>query len=665
MGFFRFKYFISLFLLLCSCISFSQHQTNADSLKQVIVGMPDDSMKAKKIIKLSMNLISTGKYEEAEKYLIKLLMVSEKSNFKKGEAVAYNYQGIIYDDRGQMSKALENYFKALKIFDELKLYGGQADCYNNIGLIYLNQHDLDKALSYLEKSEKYAELSKKRFILDNPINNIGTVYYKKKDYKNALTYYYKAFELRKELGFNEGCIESLNNIANVHSILGDSAQALQNYRKALELSIADRNEKSISITQFAMGSVYAEKDIKKSLPFLEEALSLAEKIDLNEVKRDANKLLSDIYLKLGDPTKSLQHYKNFVTARDSFFNEENTKNTVKLEMNYEFEKKEASIKAEQEKERAVAEEKSREQKIIIMLVISGLLLVTVFAGLLFRSLKITRNQKDIIEAHKKLIENSKREVEEKNKDITDSINYAQKIQEAILPAKEIKYRVFPDAFVLFQPCGIVSGDFYWFTEKNGKRLIAAVDCTGHGVPGAFMSMIGNTFLNEIINEKGITQPNIILNELRDMIIKSLKQTGSGGQNKDGMDVSILSFDDKNNMVEFAGANNPLCLIRNGVATKINGDKQPIGYHDGKGSPFTNHRIETQKGDSLYIFSDGITDQFGGKDGKKFKYKQFQAFLLSIQDKPMLEQEKLILELFIAWKGKLEQTDDVLVIGVKI
>ena len=285
------------------------------------------------------------------------------------------------------------------------------------------------------------------------------------------------------------------------------------------------------------------------------------------------------------------------------------------------------------------------------------------------SVKKLENQKRILEEKvaertKEVVE-QKEIIEEKNKDITASINYAKKIQEAILPDKEIKYRIFPEAFVLFHPRDIVSGDFYWFSEKNGRRLIAAVDCTGHGVPGAFMSMIGNAFLNEIVNERAITQPDLILNELRKLIIKSLKQTGFDGQSKDGMDISILSFDDKNSVVEYAGANNPMWHIRDGKAEKINADKQPIGYYIGNPVPFTNHKIELQKGDSVYIYTDGYADQFGGTHGKKFKYKQMLEIILSMQEKRMLEQEKILLDIFIKWQGELEQTDDVLVIGVKV
>ncbi len=260
-------------------------------------------------------------------------------------------------------------------------------------------------------------------------------------------------------------------------------------------------------------------------------------------------------------------------------------------------------------------------------------------------------------------------VEEKNKEITDSINYAKRIQEAMFPSKEIKYRLFPDAFVLFEPRDVVSGDFYWFTEKNGKRIIASVDCTGHGVPGAFMSMIGISFLNEIVNERGITQPGLILGELRNLIIKALKQTGVVGESKDGMDISLLAFDDKKSTVEFAGANNPLLMFRKeGSSYTIEEtapDKRPIGYFRGEGLPFTNHSIKFQKGDTFYLFTDGYADQFGGPKGKKLKHKNFIELLLTLQEESMLDQEKRLLRSFNEWKGDLEQIDDVLVIGVRV
>jgi serine phosphatase RsbU (regulator of sigma subunit) len=260
----------------------------------------------------------------------------------------------------------------------------------------------------------------------------------------------------------------------------------------------------------------------------------------------------------------------------------------------------------------------------------------------------------------------KEQLEEKNKDITDSINYAKRIQEALLPPMELRENLFPESFILYKPRDIVSGDFYWFAEKNGKRLLAAVDCTGHGVPGAFMSMIGNSFLGEIVNERLLTRPALVLDKLRSMIIRSLKQSDAESGANDGMDISLLSFHQAENMkVEWAGANNPLWLMRKGECIVYNPDKRPISYSRGNTLAFTNHTIDLQKGDTLYIFTDGFADQFGGEKGKKFKYKQLQEVLLSIQNEPMKKQEEHLAKIFANWKGSLEQVDDVLVVGIRV
>lgn len=281
--------------------------------------------------------------------------------------------------------------------------------------------------------------------------------------------------------------------------------------------------------------------------------------------------------------------------------------------------------------------------------------------------KILETQKDMLEIQVKErtaeIVEQKHVIEEKNKDITDSISYAKTIQEAILPAKEIKYRLFPDAFVLLKPKDIVSGDFYWFAEKEGKRLIAACDCTGHGVPGALMSMIGNNILHQIVNEKGITSPSLILDQLNIDVRKALKQ-GDRSKTQDGMDVSLITFNGELEM-EYAGAQRPLWIIRNNELIEIKADKFPIGgIRTENEKNFTNHSIALLKNDSVYIFSDGYADQFS-KNDKKLMTKRFKQVLLDIQNKTMPQQELHLNEFIEKWKGNFEQTDDILVIGIKI
>ncbi|MBL7899598.1 MAG: SpoIIE family protein phosphatase, partial [Crocinitomicaceae bacterium] len=255
-------------------------------------------------------------------------------------------------------------------------------------------------------------------------------------------------------------------------------------------------------------------------------------------------------------------------------------------------------------------------------------------------------------------------INEKNADILASIEYASKIQEALLPTKD-NPDLFRDSFFMLKPKDIVSGDFLWYSEVDGKKIFAAVDCTGHGVPGAFMSMIGNTFLQQIVNERQITKPAEVLNELRQSVIRALNQKGLGTNRKDGMDMALCVVDEKNMKLEFAGANNPMFLIQSGVLMEIRGDKQPVGYFEGFEDPFTNHEFKIEKGDCIYITSDGYVDQFGGPKGKKFKYKQFKELLFSISLKSMQDQKKILAQTFEDWKGSLEQVDDVCVVGVRI
>ena len=290
-------------------------------------------------------------------------------------------------------------------------------------------------------------------------------------------------------------------------------------------------------------------------------------------------------------------------------------------------------------------------------------------------------QKEEIELQSKL-------VEEKNKDITDSIEYASTIQSAILPTKEFMNKLLAEHFVLFKPRDIVSGDFYWINKvTDTKIVIVAADCTGHGVPGAFMSMIGNSLLNEIILEKGIAEADQILNRLKAGIIKALKQDGSEGQAKDGMDIALAVYDRETSMVEFAGANNPIYItserstfeladgrilepvITNKAQTKnlfeIKGDKQPIGYQSERNHPFTSHQFKVQKGEAFFLFTDGYADQFGGPKGKKFMYKSFKKLILALQEKSMPEQERILNKTIEEWSAGLEQVDDICIAGVRI
>lgn len=278
---------------------------------------------------------------------------------------------------------------------------------------------------------------------------------------------------------------------------------------------------------------------------------------------------------------------------------------------------------------------------------------------------IVRERTAEVVKQKEEIEKQRDMIAEQNKNITDSIEYARRIQTAILPPGDYIRELFPHRFILYLPRDIVSGDFYWLTKKNDQIISVAADCTGHGVPGGFMSMLGIAFLNEIVNKNEVLEPNEILNQLREQVISSLHQTGKMGEAQDGMDISLFILDHKNKRLEFAGANNPLIIIRDQEIIEIKGDKMPIGIHTRADEPFTNHKVELKEGDVVYTFTDGYPDQFGGKKGKKFLSKNFKELLLKIHEKPMDKQREILEKTLLEWQGSFERVDDILVMGVKI
>jgi len=269
-----------------------------------------------------------------------------------------------------------------------------------------------------------------------------------------------------------------------------------------------------------------------------------------------------------------------------------------------------------------------------------------------------------ISAQKEEVEIQKEIVEEKNKDILDSIRYAKHIQDAILPSNEFLAQSFKDAFIFFKPKDIVSGDFYWVKKKGNKILFSVVDCTGHGVPGAFVSIVGNNSLNRAINEFNLSQPAAILDMLNSLVVESFKQQGTEDDVKDGMDIALCVLDTSTNILEYSGANNSLYLVRNGELIETRANKQPIGAYDHT-KPFTNHTIQLQRKDRVFLFSDGYADQFGGPKGKKLKYKAFKNILINDDQVDLNTLNHQLSEQFLNWKGNLEQVDDVCILGVEI
>ncbi len=606
-----------------------------------------------------------GEMNLALAYYLKSLNTALKTDDKQGIAATYNNIGHMYSNLGDIPLALLNHNKGLKIFEEIDSQSGIASSYGNIAVIYNGQGDTELALKYLKKSLKIREKIDDKKGLGSAYNNIGVIFRNNGNPDSALTYFKKSLKIREEIGDKKGMAICYNNIGATYKNDENIDLALQYHKKSLEISQEIGNKSAIAYSYNSIGILKLQKgEVKEAKEYGKKGLALAKEIGFPESIKLNAQLLYDVAQKEGNYKDALEMRNLEIQMRDSIASETNIKASANQQSKYEYEKEKALTEAEQAKKDALALEEKQKQQLITYGSIAGLVIVLLFLFVLFKRFKITQKQKAIIERQKHI-------VDEKQKEILDSIHYAKRIQMAMLTSEEyISHHFKAEFFILFQPKDVVSGDFYWATQQHNKFYIATADCTGHGVPGAFMSLLNISFLNENVIERKLENPAQILNEQRKEIIKALNPKGNENS-KDGMDCVLCSFDLYNNKLDFAAANNPLWLVRKNDSTKTNelieykGDKMPVGKYNEKSADFTPQQIDLQKGDIVYTFTDGYADQFGGNKGKKFMYKKLKDLLIQIAHLPMDEQKKSLNKTMNDWKGNNEQVDDILIIGVRI
>jgi len=457
--------------------------------------------------------------------------------------------------------------------------------------------------------------------LASHLNNIALVYQENKQFKESLKHNQKSLQIRIEINDKEGVSNSLNNIGKLYENQGLDFKAFDYFKKSLEIAL------------------------EIGCPYLIQ---------------DASENASNLYEKQGKYLKALETYKLHVKMKDSLNNESTQKSSAQQQAKYEYDKQKVLDDAEHDKLLAIEQEEKEKQQILAAATASGLGLVVMFLIFVFNRLRVTKKQKLIIEEQKEVVEAAHEELEEKNQEIIDSITYAKRIQSAILPPDKVIKEYLPESFILYKPKDIVAGDFYWMESVAGKVLFAAADCTGHGVPGAMVSVVCNNALNRSVREYGLSDVGAVLDKTREIVVQEFEK--SDEDVKDGMDIAICSLE--GTKLQYAGAHNPLWIIRNEEVIETKANKQPIGQFDNL-EPYTTHSFKLKAGDTIYIFSDGYVDQFGGAKGKKFKAKAFRELLLSIQDKAMENQKIIIDESFESWRGDLEQIDDICIIGVRV
>ncbi|MCL4816222.1 MAG: tetratricopeptide repeat protein [Flavobacteriales bacterium] len=609
-----------------------------------------------------------GDVEESLKYYNKSLYYRKKYGDKKGIAGSLNNLANVYDNLGDIVNALDFYHRSLKIREGINDINGIAECLNNIGYIYRHQGEYKLALDYYQKSLLIKEKVDDKKAIARTLNNIGIIYGNQGDSTNELFTYLKSLKIREEINDQLGIANSFVTLGSFFYAQKKYLIALDYYNKGLKLYKELEHKQGISHSLIGISRSYLKINNRtKSIYYASLALKTAKDYPLN--KRDATEILHYLYKSQGDYKKAYDMYSLYILMRDSISNYENNKTVFKKNLQYDYEKKVLAdsisyIKEKQIKEVEIAKQKAeiktkRNQQYALL---GGLFLILLFSFFLFNRFKITRKQKNIIEQQKHL-------VDEKQKEILDSITYAQRLQQAILTTPEDIQKYLPNSFLLYQPKDIVAGDFYFFEIVDNTIFYAAADCTGHGVPGAMVSIVCANALTRSIKEFELKNPGEILDKTRELVLQTFNK--SGKDVKDGMDISLCKlepYSTENYKLEWAGANNPLWIIRkydtDCTLIEIKPNKQPVGKVDNP-VDFTNHTIELQKGDTIYIFTDGYQDQFGGEKNKKFKTSNMKDLLLSIQKENLLKQKEILMQSFEKWRGSLEQVDDVCIIGIRI
>lgn len=611
-------------------------------------------------------------------YYMQASKIFESIQDSNGMAMTYINAATAYNNAGEMELSNEMDLKGIEIGRDIGQMKILSVGYKNIAMKLFNAGHLDEALVNALTSLKYA-----RLLPEDPVAEavsligIGQIYSNMQNDSAASANFTKALEIKRMYATEASYVSSLE-IYGEHlakNLFQMSPEApLYNEMKDSTLKIllasAEASKRLNQVNTLVRSYMELSKfyqaigQSRKALKYADLAYDLAKETSNLTKKQKAAKIRANALEAVGNYKEALKMTQEHYAAMDKInyeaASEMAARNKIKLEHSVKV--AQDSIKFESAHEISRKEIEFQQKQITSdkrqkWILYSGLFLIAIFSFFLFKKFKQTQVQN-------LLIEDQKSQIEEVHEEITSSIQYAKRLQSAILPPLKAIQSNFSDSFVLFQPKDIVSGDFYWFEQQGVTSYIAAADCTGHGVPGAMVSVVCSNALNQSLKEFNLTSPAAILNKTRELVIDTFSK--SGADVKDGMDISLCAINSETKEIIFAGANNPLWLIKKEApeVQEIKGDKQPIGLYAGM-IPFKEHKISFETGDQIYLFTDGYPDQFGGEKGKKMKYKPFKEFLLNHQADSLKAQDEALQKNFSSWKGEMDQIDDVCIIGLKL
>jgi serine phosphatase RsbU (regulator of sigma subunit) len=637
---------------------------NVDSALQVLKTSKEDTNKVLLLSDIAWD-VSYQNLQKGIEYSQQSVNLAEKLQFEKQYCHVYHVMGAIYADMAEQGKALNLFLKAIRYGKKYSQYMELGFVYNSLGNFYIKQGEERKSLAYyLQAVECQKRAGSKRAIF-TPYNNLSATYLKLNKMDSAIYYISLCIDYNDKNDDKDRLVNNYITLSEVYMNDKHKEKSLFYANKGVETARQLDDKYTLSRCLGQQGNaLFANHKDQEAVTALTESIQLAKETgDLTTLQSNAL-VLSTVYEHIKDYRNSLILYKDYKIYRDSVLNRENIEQMRSAEAKFENEKKQKEIELLGQKQK-LSDAESEKGRLYLYFAGGGIFALAVLLALLYKNNRSKQKANKELESFNREVKEQKELVEEKNKEITDSINYAKRIQQSILTSDSYFKKYTRDSFILFKPKDIVSGDFYWALDHKNTFMVMTADCTGHGVPGAMMSMMGVNFLNELVNEKNILQPAEVLNQLRKDIIKALNPEGSLTETKDGMDCCFCRFDLVNNLLTYSNANNSFYIIRNKELIISEVNKMPVGVGYNDTGPFKEWTVALQKDDVVITFTDGYADQFGGPKGKKFKYRQLEELLLANAHLPMPDLKQKLNEAIDAWRGHLEQVDDICVIGIKI
>ncbi|HNP18325.1 MAG TPA: tetratricopeptide repeat protein [Fulvivirga sp.] len=648
---------LSIFLLILPyCYGYSM--ADVDSIKNVIETTDDDSLKIEAFYELARQTRKTD-VNLAIEYCEKSASIARETNAYGQLADALNYIGILYYGIGNYEQTLHYFYQVLSIYEKNQDSVKLGRVYNNVGLILTELGRIEETIEYYDKSLKMKIAFKDSLGLSSTYSNLGLAYDQLGQNDKALEYYRISLKLDEKHNDYNGLFVDMSNIGENYMSRDNYDSAAHYFEKAMSLfnQVDDPYHKAELLEQFARLN-RAQGKYSRAIEKHNNSISFAESIEAKSVIANNYNGLSKVYKALGQLDKSLEYYEKYVALHEELFNEEQSQKLKQIESNYQIQSRENKITL-LNKEAQIKDLNLAQNQMLIYFMAGVIVLIMFIIFLQYKKNAYKTKTYSLLRAQNE-------EIVEKNKNIMDSILCAKNIQQAILPDDQKLKGVFSESFVMSKARDVVSGDFYWFAERDDKVLIAAVDCTGHGVPAAFLNVMGNSLLNQIVHESNVLSPSEVLAELNSRVLKSLKAKDIYVQVDDGMDIGICQFERKSKRLSFAGAKRPMYYFHQDKLEIIKGDHFPVGgnlYENNR--VYSEHTLQLEENDLIYLFTDGIVDQFGGDKNKKFMYRRLKELLKGTIEMPLDQQKLAIEKTILEWQGNNEQTDDMLLIGIKV